>query len=729
MSQPTANKFDRKIKKKTAIQIQTLEDMHDTYARQPDDQSMADKHQIVDKSTTGVNNVASASHRAGLEGKDVAQTGGERSSEVLQKSSGQIKTISPANSPGIVSPPKQAANKPAIVKADFTPQDGQDDFQLNQEVAGIDDSHPEVIDSFANDQSSEFSSPIAKHDFTTKRLAMGNEQQVTKVVSSNSGKGVANSAHSQVLPSNTSPKLPVTHSAQKKPLNIKADVNKVPEEGPRTAQVDNQESDGEIDDLQKSKSSQPPLQKGPPRAVGPPQRSIPQSAGNRHVPISSILPRQHANVPVKPQPDIESTTHIPQTSSFGGRQSSHGHHDHKVVNNSHSRLFPFKSTDTNELTSLLADITLHDQNYGLVNAVLPNKFTTLKNIFREAGDNTLSGILNIEDDWYHYYVEQFLVYTPASDFYEPWEMVVMALFNYQNKIFNTQAVGGLQSERFVDINPTKVLLDLVSGNFRSDDMFFLTFCYAVAKDCFHPDALDEIIENYLDSISSHPAVDSRLVMLCALHPRALLHQGVTSRILTGIAVDNEVMAVLAELLKGQIKFDNDSLCQSLWISLRLCDFCLRRQMVQSAEEYIRYIGSYRLSPQVANDTNFAQEFRRVRALYFEELEKDKKTGSNAIGQMFGFVKGFVNNTVSMATDTTASKSEEVTWDPVAKRWLINGQIPPDEEPEQNLAPAKPSGPPPIKRPPPQGAVNPDSQPKTAPGGKKTRFVAYKFSAK
>lgn len=399
------------------------------------------------------------------------------------------------------------------------------------------------------------------------------------------------------------------------------------------------------------------------------------------------------------------------------------------IGQEHSKLLPFRSSDLQELADLIVSLSQSETNWELLRAILSKGVFIIKSSLLEIPDEEASQMLNIQEEWFQYYLKQFLMYSIESDYYEPWEMLVMALFNSDNKIVKLPHMPPLSSERFEDRNPCKILLDLAGGQLRKDNMFFLVLCYSIAKDCFHPQALSTLIEDYLRFIESEESFWSRLAVLMTLFPQAILILMVRHKLQRSINNDWDLFACLTELSIRRVAWDGSNLHTALWFAIHLCELCLRRGLIESAEEYIKFITSNRTSSEVATDPAFTQEFRRVRSVYFESFEKNKQNGGkggSAIDQMFGFMKGIVNSTVTKAKDSTAASSQEVQWDPVTKRWLINGKIPPDHEAEEREKEMnRPSGPPPIKKLPPPTSQAPSTGKRTGLS-QKQKFVAYQI---
>jgi hypothetical protein len=404
-----------------------------------------------------------------------------------------------------------------------------------------------------------------------------------------------------------------------------------------------------------------------------------------------------------------------------------------MVETEHSKLLPFRSSNIQELANLVVHLSSNEPSFELFRLLLSCGINNVKGTLLGTPDEDISQILGISDEWFQYYLKQFLLYSSDCDYYEPWEALVMAIFNSDNKISSLPHLEALRSERYDDKNPTKILLDITNRSIRDDSMFFSVFCYAISKDCFNPDVLPLLIEDYLTQIrhsSSDSDFWSRFSVFLALFPQLILRPNIIDLLSSKISQNRDMFAALTELTLKRIVWDKANLHVALWFAISLCEFCLRRNLIESAEEYIKFITSNRTASEVANDTNFTQEFRRVRALYFESFEKNKQVGvkgGSAIDQVFGFMKGIVNTTVGKPKEAQTTSSEGVQWDPVAKRWLINGVIPPDNEAEEReKEAAKPSGPPPMKKagPPPQSQ---EANPSKRSGlSQKQKFVAYQI---
>jgi hypothetical protein len=424
-----------------------------------------------------------------------------------------------------------------------------------------------------------------------------------------------------------------------------------------------------------------------------------------------------------------SNDYQPNILSSNPKRVPAGNQSESAIQIGHTNLLPFRSKDLQELGDLIISLAKPMNGFELLSSILSKGVFITSSGLKEIPDEETCQILGIQDEWFQYYLKQFLLYTPETDYYEPWEMLVMAIFNSDNKIGELTRLAPLTSERFDDKNPTKILLDLASRQFRDDNQFFLVFCYCIATGCFHPQALEGILEDYLAFIEPTADFASRLSVLLALFPQGLLLTTVRRDVSAYIAADWDLFAALAELCVKRVGGDHANLNMALWMAIPLIEFCLRRQLVDSAEEYIKFITSNRSVSELANDPAFTQEFRRVRSLYFENFEKSKlggNKGGSAIDQMFGFVKGIVNSTVAKAKESSVANSEEVQWDPVSKRWLINGVIPPDDEPPaKEYDPSKPTGPPPIKKQPPQASPN-LVQGKRPGLSQKQKFVAYQM---
>lgn len=361
------------------------------------------------------------------------------------------------------------------------------------------------------------------------------------------------------------------------------------------------------------------------------------------------------------------------------------------------------------------------------------------------------------DAWFVYYFTQFSLYRGGeSEFYETWEQVLMAFLNKDNKISflngKTQnMVPQLSSERFVPINPTRMLLQMLEGRFTGTDQEYLVFLLALAKGLFHPEVADELVEIYLSETEDavEPAVfDARMSAVFILQPSSLareyLRDKVCQKIVSG--QHDEFILIAEYAVQLALLGQKSTLASGLWVFLAITEALLNQGHIRGPEEYIRAITAKRAASGLTDSDSFSREFKRVRQLYYDSLERKGSdstsassfnlNGTNAIAQInqigqqvFGMFKGVLSAGNKQSGGQGTNAPEEVKWDPVSKRWLINGQIP-DNEPEPEV---KAPAPPPPKRLPPatikkeadeQGGPAPQKKP-TAAGGK-PKFVAYDF---
>jgi hypothetical protein len=525
---------------------------------------------------------------------------------------------------------------------------------------------------------------------------------------------------------------------------------------------------GEEEATSPPKSSQVSVQTKPPTSAT--QRQPPQPAFNQTLSSQHSTPA-HQQEQGQPQPALGKTVSSQSHKQYSRAQDTtqEVEESSSVVSESqipaswnvqaavssgsgidwqmHSKLFPSKSNDnTIQLSEMFSQITSADPAYGLTRMLLAGTGFLMKQTFLTFDPTDVFQHYPQVDEWTQYYIKQFVIYSPGADFYEPWEVILMAVFNKDNKIFSLgKYFNGVTSERYQDLNTTKVLLDLVGGEFREDDCFFLNLCYILARESFCTEMAIQTIDGYLEFLADYPLAEARLCMLLLLCPSALSADGVRNRFFQYLRSDKEQFGVLGEYLGLHLRSDASQASTVLWLSLQMAEFGARRNMVSSVEDYVTMITNRRSSSPLINDPTFTQEFKKVRAIYLALLERQNGNGGQGngaasalapINQMFGFMKGIVKS----ATSTTGGKSsaeksgggngnDEVKWDPVTKRWLINGQIPPDDPADEKPNPEdiKPAGPPPKKLPPAAGTSGVVEPRKTALGTKQ-KFVAYQIGA-
>lgn len=174
--------------------------------------------------------------------------------------------------------------------------------------------------------------------------------------------------------------------------------------------------------------------------------------------------------------------------------------------------------------------------------------------------------------------------------------------------------------------------------------------------------------------------------------------------------------------EGKLEPDLQRVLESYFqICLSIIKFSIKKQFFVVTEKYFRFLQYYRhLAPNITANPDFRVSFRKLREDYERGInpasdqkgdsEKVEEIGKKVLGFMKGWVDKIADNTSQSNVEQDASckydSGGEMTYDKELGRWLINGQVPKDEEPElpethQENVEAKP--PPIIKRGPPNRA--------------------------
>ena len=306
---------------------------------------------------------------------------------------------------------------------------------------------------------------------------------------------------------------------------------------------------------------------------------------------------------------------------------------------------------------------------------------------------------------------------------------MVGLFCPANLIERLDLPFPLAGDRYDVQNPTRQILDIVRREFSLGPGFLLSFLYILAKKAFHPAVQGALVHAYLTSgaVDCSPAV---LALFLLAAPDCLRNAQVLQLFNMMVPASPLLFAV------GSLQSLQAPQPTVVALGLGFAEYCTSRGLLGLAEEYIKMVSAHRLEAQT--DPGFPEQFKRVRGLYYSALEKESKDSQLGISGLFGgLVKGIVGgigNAAGVALSKSTSRNdgsqttaEEVKWCPVAKRWLINGQIPPDEPEETKPAEApKPAGPPPKSQPKPLAAGEEAGRRQGV--NARPRFVAYKIGA-
>jgi hypothetical protein len=266
----------------------------------------------------------------------------------------------------------------------------------------------------------------------------------------------------------------------------------------------------------------------------------------------------------------------------------------------------------------------------------------------------------------------------------------MGIFQQHNKVCKMNPFGDIRSQRYDQLNPVKLLLDIVGRKFSSETSFFISLLYILQRGSFHPEIGPQIIADYLDYLEPLVAgstFTSRLALLIMAYPGVLNSAAIQSVLKEGLRGEQaDLFVVLIELPLAGLNPQGQLLAGYLRLAVSICNYFIDLGAIVTVENYIRFITNNRVNSNLGSDEEFISEFRKMRSKYFQKAEenKGKESATSTVSQMFGFVKGIVQSTTNKAKEALNKQEPqegEVKWCNVSKRWLINGEIPEDNEEE------------------------------------------------
>ena len=427
---------------------------------------------------------------------------------------------------------------------------------------------------------------------------------------------------------------------------------------------------------------------------------------------------------------IDFPTPNPNTpNQINTRENKNGDEGDLEIPKNSRHLFPLKPENLAEVVSLAVPASRSDKVFGpLIEMILSTGQYSFRDAFLSLNEDAVCDCLGITDEWYKYYLKQFLLYDEHCDYYEAWEILVMGLFQEHNQVNSLKLPAPLQSDRFDLLNPTRIILEITQRNFSSEPHFFLTFLYLLAKGKFHKSLEGPLVSDYFKSGQIEES--SGLLSLFMLISPDCVTIGPVLNSFTSLCSSSSLLFLVGSAVSLYLQKS-----QRVHMSLGLAKYAIDHGMVDQSEGYIKYISNNRVDSQLESGS-FVEEFRNVRQKYYQSIENTTGNGSttgSGLGSMFGgLVKGLVEgisipNIGAAKSTVKPTAEEELKWDPIAKRWLINGVIPPDDpddvKPDETMK---------VSRPPPKSiqksAVSKEEAPKRQNLNQKQKFVAYKIGA-